>query len=49
MLDIPVEHENIIREKVIQSLLALTIPPSWSPDFTLRYIVNYIGADIKRD
>lgn len=49
MSDIPVEYENKVREKVIQSLLALTIPPTWSPDFTLRYIVNYIGKDIKND
>ncbi len=35
--------EDQVREKIVQSLLALTIPSTWNPDTTLRYIISYIS------
>jgi hypothetical protein len=39
------EEEQKVRDKIVQSLLALTIPPTWTPELTLRYIINYIGKE----
>jgi hypothetical protein len=39
------ELEQQVRDKIIQSLLALTIPPTWTPEVTLRYIISYIGKE----
>jgi hypothetical protein len=43
------EEEKQFRDKIIQSLLALTIPPTWTPDVTLRYIISYIGKEGQED
>jgi len=45
MSEINKETEQQVREKIIQSLLALTIPPTWTPEVTLRYIISYIGKE----
>ena len=45
MTEIPGNIEDQIRAKIVQSLLALTIPHTWSPEVTLKYIISYIDRD----
>ena len=34
--------ESEVRQRIIQGLLSLTIPPNWDSSTTLRYIINYV-------
>jgi hypothetical protein len=49
MSEITKDLERQVRDKIIQSLLALTIPSTWTPEVTLRYIISYIGKESTED
>lgn len=36
--------ESEIRQDIVRSILSLVIPPNWSSEFTVKYIVGYLTS-----
>lgn len=43
------EIEAEVKGDIIRSLLSLTLPPNWTSEVTLKYIINYISSNSSKE